>query len=237
VEVVKTLFWALVIALVLRIFLFQPYTIPSASMEPNLYEGDYIVVTKWSYGYSRHSAPFSPPVFEGRILAKRPERGDVIVFKTPRDNRTDLIKRLIGMPGDRVQMRDGRLYLNDVEVPRTPVPKTGGEDSRSDGAEFFRETLPGGRSYLTQDYGPDNRLDNTEVYVVPAGHYFMMGDNRDNSADSRVPIYDGGVGYLPDENLVGRARIVLVSWKPGASILKPWTWLNLNTDRFMRLLK
>ncbi|MCR5880616.1 signal peptidase I [Phenylobacterium sp. J367] len=235
-EVAKTIFWALVIALVLRVFLLQPYTIPSASMEPNLYEGDYIVVTKWSYGYSRHSAPLSPPLFEGRILGQAPERGDVIVFKTPLDNRTDLIKRLVGLPGDRIQIRDSELWLNGVKVPRAAVPRTGKEDPRSDGADLFRETLPGGRSYVIQDYGPGQPLDDTEVFVVPEGHYFMMGDNRDNSADSRVPAAAGGVGFLPDENLVGRARVVLISWKPGASILKPWTWLNLNLDRVVKPL-
>ena len=234
-EIVKTLFWALLIALVLRVFLVQPYTIPSASMEPNLYEGDYIVVTKWSYGYSRHSAPFSPPLFEGRLLARAPERGDVVVFKTPLDNRTDLVKRLIGLPGDRIQVRNSELWLNGERVPRTPAHGAA-TDPRAMG-EIFRETLPGGRSYLTQDYGPDGGLDDTDVYVVPEGHYFMMGDNRDNSSDSRVPVGAGGVGYLPEENLVGRARLVLVSWKPGASILKPWTWLNLNLDRFGRPLR
>jgi signal peptidase I len=239
-EIVKTVVWALVIALVLRIFLLQPYTIPSASMEPNLYEGDYIVVSKWSYGYSKHSAPFSPPLFEGRVLGQRPERGDVAVFKTPRDNRTDLIKRVIGLPGDRVQMKGSQLYLNGEPVRRTPVDPSPAlarsMRERGGGGQLFRETLPGGRSYLTQDYGPDGGLDDTEVYVVPEGHYFMMGDNRDNSADGRVPAAAGGVGYLPAENLVGRARIVLVSWKPGASILKPWTWLNLDTDRFLKPL-
>ncbi len=236
VEILKTIVWALLIALVLRVFLFQPYTIPSASMEPNLYEGDYIVVTKWSYGYSRHSAPFSPALFEGRVLGQEPQRGDVIVFKTPRDNRTDLVKRVIGVPGDRVQVKTSELWLNGERVRRTAVAPSRSDDPRSDGAVKFRETLPGGRSYVTQDYGPDGGLDDTPLFVVPEGHYFMMGDNRDNSSDSRVPLEAGGVGYLPAENLVGRARIVLVSWKPGASILKPWTWPNLNTNRFMRLL-
>ncbi|HEY8617683.1 signal peptidase I [Phenylobacterium sp.] len=240
-EVVKTIVWALAIALVLRVFLLQPYTIPSASMEPNLYEGDYIVVTKWSYGYSKHSAPFSPPLFEGRIAGKSPERGDVAVFKTPRDNRTDLIKRVIGLPGDRIQMKGGELFLNGERIRRTPIQPSQAlarsMQERGGGGELFVETLPGGRSYLTQDYGPDGGLDETDVYVVPEGHYFMMGDNRDNSSDSRVPVAANGVGYLPAENLVGRARIVLVSWKPGASILKPWTWLSLDTDRFFKPLK
>ena len=237
-EVLKTVFWALVIALFLRVLLFQPFTIPSASMEPNLYEGDYVVVTKFSYGYSRHSIPFSPPLFKGRIFEKPPQRGDIAVFKTPRDNHTDLIKRVIGLPGDRIQMKQGLLYINDKQVPRVPAGAV--EEDVGEGyirqVARFRETLPNGKSYLTDDFGTDGQLDNTDVFVVPAGNYFMMGDNRDNSADSRVPTEAGGVGYLPAQNLVGRAQIVLVSWNKGASLFKPWTWLNLNLDRFFRLL-
>jgi signal peptidase I len=238
VEIIKTVFWALVIALFLRVLLFQPFTIPSASMEPNLYEGDYVVVTKFSYGYSRHSIPFSPPLFKGRILEKPAQRGDIAVFKTPRDNHTDLIKRVIGLPGDRIQMKEGLLYINDKQVPRVPagsVKEDVGEGYIRDVARF-RETLPNGKSYLTDDFGPDGQLDNTDVYTVPPGNYFMMGDNRDNSADSRVPPEAGGVGYLPAENLVGRAQIVLVSWNKGASLFKPWTWLNLNLNRFLKPL-
>jgi signal peptidase I len=238
VEILKTVFWALVIALFLRVLLFQPFTIPSASMEPNLYEGDYVVVTKFSYGYSRHSIPFSPPIFKGRIFSKAPQRGDIAVFKTPRDNHTDLIKRVIGLPGDRIQMKQGLLYINDKQVPRVQLPSVRediGEGYIREVARF-QETLPNGKSYVTQDFGPDGQLDNTEVYTVPAGDYFMMGDNRDNSADSRVPPEAGGVGYLPAENLVGRAQIVLMSWNKGASLLKPWTWLNLNLNRFLKPL-
>jgi signal peptidase I len=238
VEIIKTVFWALVIALFLRVLLFQPFTIPSASMEPNLYEGDYVVVTKFSYGYSRYSIPFGPPLFKGRIFEKPPQQGDIAVFKTPRDNHTDLIKRVIGLPGDRIQMKDGLLYINDKQVPRVPagsVKEDVGEGYIRDVARF-RETLPNGRSYLTDDFGPDGQLDNTDVYTVPPGNYFMMGDNRDNSADSRVPPEAGGVGYLPAENLVGRAQIVLVSWNKGASLFKPWTWLNLNLNRFLHPL-
>ena len=238
VEILKTVFWALVIALFLRVLLFQPFTIPSASMEPNLYEGDYVVVTKFSYGYSRHSIPFSPPLFKGRIFEKAPQRGDIAVFKTPRDNRTDLIKRVIGLPGDRIQMKQGLLYINDRQVPRVALPSVSediGEGYIREVARF-RETLPNGRSYVTDDFGTDGQLDNTDLFVVPPGNYFMMGDNRDNSADSRVPPEAGGVGYLPAENLVGHARIVLISWNKGASLFKPWTWLNLNLNRFFRPL-
>ena len=238
VEILKTVFWALVIALFLRVLLFQPFTIPSASMEPNLYEGDYVVVTKFSYGYSRHSIPFSPPIFKGRIFEKAPQRGDIAVFKTPRDNHTDLIKRVVGLPGDRIQMKQGLLYINDKQVPRVQLPSVREDVGEGYVREVarFQETLPNGKSYVTQDFGPDGQLDNTEVYTVPAGDYFMMGDNRDNSADSRVPPEAGGVGYLPAENLVGRAQIVLMSWNKGASLLKPWTWLNLNLNRFLKPL-
>jgi len=238
VEIIKTVVYALAIALFLRVLFFQPYTIPSASMEPNLYEGDYIVVTKFSYGWSHVSIPFSPPIFSGRIFAKPPQRGDIAVLKTPAGKHLDLIKRVIGLPGDRIQMRQGLLYINDKQVPRTPlgtVKEDIGEGYVRDVARF-RETLPNGKSYVTNDFGTGGQLDNTDVYLVPAGHYFMMGDNRDNSEDSRVPSEAGGVGYLPAENLVGPAKIVLISWNKGASIFKPWTWLNLNVSRFLRPL-
>ena len=230
-ETIKTVVYALLIALVLRTLIFQPYTIPSASMEPSLYEGDYIVVSKWSYGYSRHSVPFSPPLPAGRLFGRAPDRGDVAVFKTPADNRTDLIKRVIGLPGDRIQMREGLLYINGVQVPRTRLA-----DDPATGAQRWRETLPGGVSFVTLDLGPTD-LDDTPVFIVPEGHYFMMGDNRDNSGDSRVPAEARGVGFLPAENLVGHARIILWAWKPGSSLFKPWTWLNLNTDRFFHELR
>jgi signal peptidase I len=239
IEIVKTVVYALLIALVLRVLLFQPFTIPSASMEPNLYTGDYIIVSKYSYGFSRHSIPFSPPLFHGRILERPAHRGDIIVFKLPRDGHTDYVKRLIGVPGDRIQMKNGLLYLNGKKVPRQFVGMT--NEVSPDGfvhqVAEFRETLPGGKSYLTQDYGPDGELDNTDVYVVPEHEYFMMGDNRDNSLDSRVPSEAGGVGFVPAENLVGKAQIILLSWNPGASLFKPWTWiLNARTSRFMKIL-
>jgi len=238
VEIIKTIVYALLIALFLRVIFFQPYTIPSASMEPNLYEGDYIIVSKWTYGYSKHSIPFSPPVFSGRILEKQAHRGDIVVFKLPRDNSTDYIKRIIGLPGDRIQMKQGLLYLNGVQVPRVAVSKA--YENVGDGqivaATRYRETLPGGKTFLTDDFGPGFQLDDTEVFVVPEHHYFMMGDNRDDSADSRDP--NGGVGYVPAENVEGKAQIILLSWKPGASIFKPWTWvLNLQPSRFFTRLQ
>ncbi|MCA3726598.1 MAG: signal peptidase I, partial [Phenylobacterium sp.] len=226
IEIIKTVAVALLIALFLRVLLFQPFTIPSASEEPNLYEGDYVIVTKFDYGWSRHSIPFSPPLFEGRILSKAPERGDIIVFKLPRDGRTDYIKRLIGVPGDRVQMRQGLLYLNGQPVERRQtelVTETGGSGLMRPVARV-EETLPGGRRYMTNDFGADGDLDDTPEVIVPPGHYFFIGDNRDNSADSRLPT-EIGVGLVPEENLVGKARLVLLSWSPGASLFKPWTWV------------
>ena len=239
VEIIKTVVYALLIALFLRVIFFQPYTIPSASMEPNLYEGDYIIVSKYTYGYSKHSIPFSPPLFSGRIFEKPAHRGDIVVFKLPHDNKTDYVKRLIGLPGDRIQMKQGLLYLNGVQVPRVPMGMT--QEDTGYGIRSvmrYKETLPGGKTYMTNDFGPDGELDNTDVFVVPEHHYFMMGDNRDNSSDSRVPPEAGGVGYVPAENLEGKAQIILLSWKPGASIFKPWTWIfDAQPSRFFNLLQ
>ncbi|MFN9926869.1 MAG: signal peptidase I [Phenylobacterium sp.] len=239
VEIIKTVVYALLIALVLRVVFFQPFTIPSASMEPNLYEGDYIIVSKWSYGYSRHSIPFSPPLFEGRILGKSPERGDVAVFKLPLDGRTDYVKRIIGLPGDRIQVRDGLLFLNDKQVPReqmSPVDTDLGGYVRE--VARFQEKLESGRTYITQDFSTREALDNTQVFVVPEGHYFAMGDNRDNSTDSRVDPANMGVGMIPADHLVGKAQIIMLSWKPEASIFQPWTWiLDARPSRFFKILK
>jgi len=260
-EIAKTVFWALLIALVIRTLLFQPYTIPSASEEPNLYQGDYIIVSKWSYGYSRHSILFSPPLFNGRIFFHPPTRGDVIVFKLPRDGHTDYIKRLIGLPGDRVQMRGGQLYINDKAVAETTVANVTAHDRGfPEQVRWVRETNPEGRQYITQIHTMTGPADNTGLYVVPPHCYFMMGDNRDNSEDSRFdpglapedPKLGGcgwdsrldaamgaetGVGFVPEDNLVGKAQIVMLSWHENASILKPWTWLDLRLDRFLHLLK
>jgi signal peptidase I len=235
VEIARTILYALLITLILRIFIFQPYTIPSPSMEPTLIEGDYLIVSKSSYGYSRHSIPFSPPVFSGRFFERAPERGDVIVFKLPRDGRTDYVKRLVGLPGDRIQMRSGQLIINGVAVPRTPMsPIVVDNGYGQHRVARYSETLPNGRRYVTYDLSVDGEGDNTAVFVVPERHYFMMGDNRDNSLDSRSSP-EIGVGFVPAENLVGRAKVVLLSWRPGASIFKPWTWvLNLRTDRFLQ---
>ncbi|MBL8769877.1 MAG: signal peptidase I [Phenylobacterium sp.] len=239
VEIVKTIVYALLIALFLRILFFQPFTIPSASMEPNLYEGDYIIVSKFSYGYSRHSIPFSPPLFEGRIMDQPAKRGDIAVFKLPSDGRTDYVKRIIGVAGDRVQMRNGLLYVNDQLVQRDALsPARTETPNGAVDVPRYQETLADGRRFVTQDFGTDGQLDNTEAFVVPEGYYFAMGDNRDNSLDSRVPSGFGGVGFVPAENLVGKAQIILLSWKPEASIFKPWTWiLDARPSRFFKILK
>jgi len=239
VEIVKTVVYALLIALVLRIFLFQPFTIPSASMEPNLLKGDYIIVSKYSYGYSRHSIPFSPPLFKGRIFSSVPKRGDIIVFKLPSDNKTDYIKRLIGLPGDRIQVKAGVVSVNGKEITRVyDGPGDPGTCWNGSTVQRFRETNMISRQYETYDCGPRGDVDDTGVYIVPEGHYFFMGDNRDNSLDSRVAPEASGVGFVPAENLVGRARIILLSWTGEATLFKPWTWfLDARPSRFFNVLK
>ncbi|HTK34097.1 MAG TPA: signal peptidase I [Caulobacteraceae bacterium] len=225
-ELGKTIVYALLIALVLRVLLFQPFTIPSASMEPTLLEGDYIIVSKFAYGWSRHSIPFSPPIFKGRIFEQTPHRGDIVVFKLPRDGHTDYIKRLVGLPGDRMQVKQGTLYINDKAVQRTPLTPVQLDSAFGVPHDVarYQEVLPDTRkTYTTYSFGNDGEVDNTGVYTVPAGHYFMMGDNRDNSVDSRYPP-ETGVGFVPAENLVGKAEVILFSWREGASMLKPWTW-------------
>jgi signal peptidase I len=222
-ENLRTIFYALLIAVVIRALLFQPFFIPSSSMESSLLIGDYLFVSKYSYGYSRHSLPFSPPLFDGRIAGVQPERGDVVVFKQPTDNRTDFIKRVIGLPGDKIEMRRGVLYINDREVPRMRVDDFVENDAFGNVRRIprYKETLPNGVSYLTLDRVRDSLWDNVGPYQVPEGHYFMMGDNRDNSSDSRVA---ESVGYVPFENLVGKAEIIFFSADGSASIWQIWKW-------------
>ena len=222
-ELAKTVVAALAIALVLRVVLFQPYTIPSDSMEPELRKGDYIVVSKFSYGWSRHSIPFSPPLFEGRLFGRSPERGDIVVFQLPRDPRETYIKRVIGLPGDRVQVKGGAVFINGQALPRTLIGTGHDPDEPSIEVTEYRETKPDGGTYVTLDRGPADG-DDTDVYQVPEGQYFMMGDNRDNSLDSRWPTLFG-VGFVPAENIVGKAQVILFSWRDGVSLLKPWTWV------------
>jgi signal peptidase I len=213
---------ALLIALVIRTLLFQPFNIPSGSMKGTLLIGDYLFVSKYSYGYSHYSIPFSPPLFSGRIFGSTPERGDVVVFRLPRDDSTDYIKRVIGLPGDHIQMKDGLLYINGTPVKRERAEDfIDDENGTPERVRRWRETLPNGVTYQTLDLQDNGFLDNTQEYQVPAGHYFMMGDNRDNSTDSRVL---SQVGYVPFENLVGKAQIIFFSIGDGEPAWHIWSW-------------
>jgi signal peptidase I len=228
-ETVKTIFYALLIAVVIRTFLFQPFNIPSASMENTLLVGDYLFVEKFAYGYSRNSFPFRGwPVgdyFHGRLFERMPERGDVIVFKMPNPNSPDymqdFIKRVIGLPGDRVQMLNGQVFLNGKAIPKERVADYVGPDEYGivRNVARYKETLPSGRTYYVLDLIPNSNEDNTEVFTVPPGHYFMMGDNRDNSDDSRMD-----VGFVPAEDLVGKAEFRFFSIDETAVWYEPWTW-------------
>jgi signal peptidase I len=193
----------------LRTFVAQPFNTPSGAMKPTLLVGDYFFVSKSAYGFTHYSLPLSLPLFKGRILAAEPQRGDLVVFRLPRDESVDYIKRVVGLPGDRVQMRNGELYLNGVAVRRERVDDFVDEDDvRTQRVKRWRETLPNGASYETLDLEDNGFLDNTPEYVVPAGHFFAIGDNRDNSTDSRMP---REVGYIPFENLIGRVGMIFYS--------------------------
>ena len=233
---VRLVIEALLIAFVIRTFLFQPYNIPSGSMKPTLLVGDYLFVSKLSYGYGPHSFDFhislfgndlfdfGPLPFKGRVFASQPERGDIVVFKLPTNPRVDYIKRVIGLPGDRIQVKAGELYINGRKVKRERLPDEVVTEGHYAGMRIrrYRETLPNGRSYIVRDIFDDTPGDNTQEYVVPPGHYFMMGDNRDNSTDSR---FLSQVGYVPYENLVGEAKIIFFSHDGQASLFLPWTWI------------
>ena len=233
----KTILYALCIALFIRSFFFQPFYIPSSSMEPTLLIGDRIFVSKYSYGYSKHSLPFSPPIFSNRIFDKSPEYGDLVVFKTPSDNRTDYIKRLIGKPGDTIQFISGNIYLNDKKIQRTIISnkyniRCGSSNLNVD---VYEETLPNGKKIIAV-YRNEGTMQNTDKYTVPDENYFFLGDNRDCSKDSR---YLSSVGYVKKENLVGKAKIIFFSNDTvSGSLLKIWNWKNsLRIERFFKSLK
>jgi len=240
-ELFSTVAWALGIALILRTFIFQPFTIPTGSMYPGLMEGDYVITSKYSVGYGRYAAlPLPFPDVKGRFLARGPERGDVIVFR-PDGIRQNYIKRVVGLPGERLQMIEGVLQINsqpvDMNLVRTEIytHRNAGRILGSYNAELYQETLPGeAEPHLIYDGIKNNRSDNTSVFTVPAGHYFMMGDNRDFSGDSRVPITQQGAGYVPAENIIGRAEFVLASVDEDFVIFKPWTWGNFRGGRFFK---
>ncbi|TXI07548.1 MAG: signal peptidase I [Novosphingobium sp.] len=231
-----------IVVAIFRSFIFSPFNIPSESMLPRLENGDYLLAAKWPYGYSSYSLPFSAPLLPKRIFASQPERGDVAIFKAPPGNDVDYIKRVIGLPGDTVQMIDGVLHLNGQAVPKVRVedfviPVSPNTDclsaefvvTEADGSQAchypqFRETLPNGKTYNVLDLGQRD-ADNTVPVVVPEGQLFMMGDNRDNSMDSRFPAMEGGgIGLVPQEKLVGRATIMMWSTDGSANWFLPWTW-------------
>jgi signal peptidase I len=224
-ETIRVIVPALIIAMVIRTLLFQSFNIPSGSMEGTLLVGDYLFLSKYSYGYTHYSLPFSPPLFSGRIFGSEPQRGDVVVFRLPRDDSVDYIKRVIGLPGDRIQMIDGLLQINGVAVQRERAEDFIDSDGpRPFHVKRWRETLPNGVSYYTLDRIEHSEYDTTQPYLVPPGHFFMMGDNRDNSLDSRVPPSVGGVGYVPFENLIGQAKIIFFSIGGGGQAWQVWRW-------------
>ena len=237
IEVLKVVLQALAIAFVVRLFFFQPFSIPSGSMENTLLVGDYIFVSKYSYGYSRYSfwpLEYFPP--HGRILSGEPQRGDVIVFRYPSDTSKDYIKRLVGLPGDQIQMMEGVLYINGTPVPKVRVADyvESNWQGMPHGVPRYEETLPNGVKYFVLDRDPHGSLDTTGVFTVPPGSYFMMGDNRDNSSDSRDP--NGGVGYVPAENLIGRAQVIFFSCD-GCTVWRPWEWpVRIRWSRFFKLV-
>lgn len=222
-DTIRVVIHALILALIVRIFLFQPFNIPSGSMIPTLLVGDYLFVAKSSYGYSRYSFPFSPNLFSGRIWSREPDRGDVVVFKLPRDNETDYIKRVIGLPGDEIQMIHGVLHINGEPVKKEKIDDFVMRDpaGRERYLARYRETLPNGVTYPVLDLVKEGIGDNTEIYKVPENHFFMMGDNRDNSRDSR---FLSEVGFVPFENLVGKAKIIFFSIDEDASFWQLWKW-------------
>ena len=232
-DIVKTVVWVVGVVLIVRTFLFEPFNIPSGSMKPTLLVGDFVFVSKFSYGYSKYSFPWFHPPFSGRVFGSVPTRGDVAVFKLPRDPSIDYIKRIVGLPGDRMQMIEGVLYINDKPVKMQRIEDGYDTDPHlpQHSVEQFIETLPNGVQHPIFKHQGENPLDNTAVFTVPEGYVFAMGDNRDNSLDSRVPPHESGVGFVPLENLVGRAEIRWFSYDDQ----DPWWYLPFGV-RYSRLL-
>jgi len=219
----KSIFIAIFIALLIRSFIFEPFNIPSGSMKPNLLVGDFIFVSKYSYGFSKHSLPFSIPLIPGKIFSNTPERGDVVVFKTPENNRTDYIKRVIGLPGDKIEIKNGIIYINGSEILRKKLNdfidtdnKTSNKRVRMYNEYFFNKEIN------ILDITDNGIADNTQLFNVPENHFFVMGDNRDNSQDSR---FINSVGFIPYENLVGKAQFIFFSLE-NARFLQIWKWPN-----------
>jgi signal peptidase I len=234
-ENIKVIIQALILAMVIRTVLFQPFTIPSGSMMPTLLVGDYIFVNKFAYGYSKYSLPFSPDIFSGRLFGSDPKRGDIVVFRFPPNPDIDYIKRCIGLPGDRIQVTDGVLYVNGKPVPKVADGSFTSDYKLDPGEDVpvFRETLDNGKTFDTLDQSPVSRGDNTREFIVPEGHYFMMGDNRDNSLDSRFD-----VGFVPAENLVGRASVIFFSLGNDTSFREIWKWpTNMRWDRLFKVVE
>jgi signal peptidase I len=230
----KTIFYAGVIAIIIRSLFIQPFYIPSSSMEPTLLIGDRLFVTKYSYGYSKHSFPFSPPIFKGRLYSIKPKTGDVIVFKTPSDNRTDYIKRLIGLPGDKIQFIDGSLYINNNQIFKSIISKSDiiycGKETIN--VNTVKEKLPNGKVHSSV-YLKNYSFKNSDLFIIPNKHYFFLGDNRDCSKDSR---YLTSVGYVHEDNLVGKAQFIFFSSDFRiASIFSFWKWhKTIRTNRFFK---
>ncbi|MDC0517664.1 signal peptidase I [Candidatus Pelagibacter sp.] len=237
IENIKTLIYALIIAIIIRSFIIQPFYIPSSSMEPSLLVGDRLFVTKYSYGYSKHSFPFSPKIFEGRIFSRNPKRGDVVVFKTPADNRTDYIKRLVGLPGDQIQFIDSNLFVNSSEIIKSRISTRDNIFCGSKNIDVFtfEETLPNGVKHNSV-YLKNFPFSKSDLYIVPEDHYFFLGDNRDCSKDSR---FLTSVGYVHKDNLVGKAQFVFFSSdKSIGNFFSFWKWnRSLRFNRFFRKIR
>jgi len=230
----KSISLAVFIALIIRSFFAEPFNIPSGSMKPNLLVGDFIFVSKWSYGFSKHSLPFSIPLIPKKIFSKLPQRGDVVVFKTPQDNRTDYIKRVIGLPGDRIKIIGGKIIINDNLIKRKRINDFIDTDKNSSikrtrkYKEYFFD-----KEIEVLDIMDQGIVDDTQLYIVPKGHFFVMGDNRDNSQDSR---FTNIVGYIPIENLIGKAQFIFFSLE-NSRFLQLWKWPKaIRTERlFMQI--